>query len=179
MRRAGEAWYEANASFWSPGTTFQQGCEGVMAAATALGFSADELAAINQSWQDVGVVCDGGGGGEPTWSGSASPALATVNNGTVCSTLTVTGEGDAAAAQLDIDGVHDWREILSGTLEHNGAVVEAFPVGTFPSSVGAFSFTDRAVAGMSGSAAGDWILCITDTDEFGDTGTLNSWSVHD
>jgi Zn-dependent metalloprotease len=179
VRRAGEAWYEANASFWSTGTTFQQGCEGVMAAATALGFSADELAAINQSWLDVGVVCDGGGGGEPTWSGTASPALATVDNGSVCTTLTVTGEGDAAAARLDIDGVHDWREILSGTLEHNGAVVEAFPVGTFPSSVGAFSFADRAVPGLSGSAAGDWTLCITDTDAFGDTGTLNNWSVHD
>jgi vibriolysin len=179
-RRAGEAWYEANASFWTEGSTFQQGCEGVIAAATALGFSADELAAISASWQDVGLTCDGGGGGgEPTWSGSSEPALATADNDTVCSTLTVSGEGDAAAAKLDIAGVHDWREILAGTLEHNGATVEAFPVGTFPPSVGDFSFTSRAVPGLTGSAAGDWTLCITDTDAFGDTGTLNSWSVHD
>ncbi len=66
VRRAGEAWFEANASFWSQGTTFEQGCTGIIEAATALGFSADELAAIDQSWQDVGIDCDGGGGpGDP------------------------------------------------------------------------------------------------------------------
>ena len=62
VRRAGEAWYEANASFWSQGTNFEQGCSGIIAAATAIGFSADELAAIDASWQDVGIACDGGGG---------------------------------------------------------------------------------------------------------------------
>ena len=65
VRRAGQAWYEANASFWTPGTTFEQGCEGIVAAATALGFTADELAAIDASWQDVGIACDGGGGPGP------------------------------------------------------------------------------------------------------------------
>jgi Zn-dependent metalloprotease len=59
VRRAGEAWYEANASFWTEGSTFAQGCQGVVGAANALGFSADEVAAITASWADVGVACDG------------------------------------------------------------------------------------------------------------------------
>ena len=62
VRRAGEAWFEANANHWTQGTTFEQGCSGIVAAATALGFSADEIAAIVTSWQEGGVNCDGGGG---------------------------------------------------------------------------------------------------------------------
>ena len=65
VRRAGQAWYEANASYWTPSSTFEQGCQGIIAAATALGFSADEIAAIDQSWQDVGIACDGGPGPGP------------------------------------------------------------------------------------------------------------------
>ena len=40
VRRVGEAFYEANASFWTASTTFEQGCQGTIAAATALGFTA-------------------------------------------------------------------------------------------------------------------------------------------
>jgi Zn-dependent metalloprotease/subtilisin-like proprotein convertase family protein len=119
--------------------------------------------------------CDGGGGG---WSGAAEPNMPLVDNGSACSTVSVTDEGDAAAALLDVAGVHDWRSVLRGTLEHNGAVVDAFPGRTFPSEAGAFTFSNRAVSGLSGSATGDWTLCIIDTDAFGDTGTLNSWAVH-
>jgi len=129
------------------------------------------------SWSmDIVGDCDGGGGGG--WSGSATPNLATVDNGSACTSLTVTGSGDGSGALLSIAGQHDWRSILRGTLAHNGTTVDAFPAGTFPSQPGAFSFTDRAVAGLAGSAAGEWTLCIVDTDAFGDTGVLNSWSVH-
>ncbi len=62
VRRAGEAWYEANASFWSTGTTFEQGCVGIVDAATALGFSQAEIDAIKASWLVTGIQCDGGGG---------------------------------------------------------------------------------------------------------------------
>ena len=120
--------------------------------------------------------CGPGGGG---WSGAAEPELALVDNGSACSTVTVADDGDASVALLDVDGVHDWRSVLRGTLEHNGVVADAFPGRTFPSEAGSFNFTNRAVAGFSGSAAGDWTLCIIDTDAFGDTGTLNSWSVHE
>jgi Zn-dependent metalloprotease/subtilisin-like proprotein convertase family protein len=114
-----------------------------------------------------------------TWSGSATPNLATLDNGQVCTSLNVaTAGGDSSVAKLDIAGRHDFCSILSGTLAHNGATVTAFPTGTFAAGVCNFSFTSRAVPGLSGDSAGTWTLCIRDTDAFGDTGTLNSWSVH-
>jgi subtilisin-like proprotein convertase family protein len=112
------------------------------------------------------------------WSASGSPNLPLVDNGQACTNLTVTGSGDSAAAKLDISGTHSWRSILRGTLAHNGTTVAAFPVSTFPSNTGTFSLTNRAVSGLSGSATGVWTLCIIDTDAFGDTGTLATWSVH-
>jgi subtilisin-like proprotein convertase family protein len=114
------------------------------------------------------------------WSGSATPNLPTIDNGSACTSLTVaTTGGDSAVAKLDISGRHDFRSILRGTLAHNGTTVAAFPTGTFPTGSGTFSFTGRAVPGLTGDAAGTWTLCIIDTDAFGDTGTLNTWSVHD
>jgi subtilisin-like proprotein convertase family protein len=114
------------------------------------------------------------------WSGSATPNMPTIDNGSVCNTLTVATTGGAAsAAKLDISGRHDFRSILRGTLAHNGTTVAAFPTGTFPTGSGTFSFTNRAVAGLSGDSSGTWMLCIVDTDAFGDTGVLNTWAVHD
>jgi subtilisin-like proprotein convertase family protein len=131
-----------------------------------------------QSWS-LAVTADCGpgnpGGG---WSGSASPSLATIDNGSACTTLNVSQAGDAAAVRLDVAGRHDFRSILRGTLTHNGTTVAAFPVNTFPREGGNFSFTGRAVSGLSGSATGMWTLCIIDTDAFNDTGVLNTWSVH-
>ena len=85
----------------------------------------------------------------------------------------------SSIAKLDISGSHDFRSILRGTLAHNGTTVAAFPTGTFPTGSGTFSFTNRAVPGLSGDSSGTWQLCIVDTDAFGDTGVLNSWAVHD
>jgi Zn-dependent metalloprotease/subtilisin-like proprotein convertase family protein len=130
------------------------------------------------SWS-LNIVGNCGGGGGGNWSGSATPNLATIDNGSACTSLNVvTTDGDSSAAKLDISGRHDFRSILRGTLAHNGVTVAAFPTGTFPSNSGTFSFTNRAVPGLSGSANGTWTLCIVDTDAFGDTGTLNTWSVH-
>jgi subtilisin-like proprotein convertase family protein len=113
------------------------------------------------------------------WTGSATPNIATVDNAQVCTNLTVsTTGGDSSLAKLDIAGRHDFCSILSGTLAHNGVTATAFPTATFPSGACNFSFTNRAVPGLSGDSAGTWTLCIRDTDAFGDTGTLNSWSVH-
>jgi subtilisin-like proprotein convertase family protein len=120
----------------------------------------------------------GGGGGGGNWSGSRTPNLATRDNGSVCDSVTVSGSGDSSAARLDISGRHDYRSIHRGTLAHNGVTVAAFPTGTFARGAGTFGFTDRAVSGLSGDAAGVWTLCIIDTDGFGDTGVLSSWSVH-
>ena len=113
------------------------------------------------------------------WSGSASPGMATVDNGEACTSLSVGTSGDASLVQLDLSGTHDYRSILRGTLSHGGITVEAFPTGTFPTGAGTFSLSSRAIAGMSGDASGTWTLCIIDTDGYSDTGVLNTWSVHD
>jgi subtilisin-like proprotein convertase family protein len=112
------------------------------------------------------------------WSGSATPNIATVDNGTVCTSLNVpTTGGDPSLASLNLSGRHDFCASLSGTLTHNGVTVTAFPVGAFPFALCTFNVTG-SVPGMSGDTAGTWTLCITDNDAFGDTGVLNSWSVH-
>jgi len=92
--------------------------------------------------------------------------------------VTTTG-GDSSVVKLDIAGSHDFRSILRCTLAHNSSAVDAFPTGTFPDGSGTFSFTNHAVTGLSGDSSGTWTLCIVDTDAFGDTGVLNTWSVHD
>ena len=139
--------------------------------------AAQDVGTIN-SWslKIVGSCTGGGGGGN--WSGSASPNIATIDNGQVCSSLTVSSTGDASVAKLDISGRHDFCSILSGTLAHNGVTATAFGTGTFANGACNFAFTNRAVAGFSGDAAGTWTFCLRDTDAFGDTGTLNTWAVH-
>jgi len=114
------------------------------------------------------------------FSGSATPNLPTIDNGTACTSLNVTTTGgDSSVAKLDISGTHTFCSILRGTLAHNGTTATAFGTGTFAAGACTFSFTNRSVPGLSGDSAGTWTLCIVDTDAFGDTGTLNTWSVHD
>ncbi len=114
------------------------------------------------------------------WSGSATPNLPTIDNGTACTSLTVpsTPGSDSSLAKLNISGTHTFCSILRGTLAHNGTTVAAFPTGTFPAGQCTFSFTNRGVPGLTGDASGTWTFCIVDTDAFGDTGTLNTWAVH-
>jgi Zn-dependent metalloprotease/subtilisin-like proprotein convertase family protein len=136
--------------------------------------AAIDVGALN-SWS-LNIVGSCGTG----WSGTASPNLATTDNTTVCSSLSVsTTGGDSAQARLNISGRHDFCSVLSGTLAHNGTTVTAFPTGTFPNGACNFTFTNRAGPGLSGSPAGTWTFCIRDNDGFGDTGVLNTWSVHD
>jgi pseudolysin/vibriolysin len=114
------------------------------------------------------------------YSGKAEPNLPLVDNGSACSTITIAGQtGDASTARLDVSGIHDFRSVLRGTLTHNGVTVDAFPVNTFPVGAGGFDFGNRPIPGLAGDVNGDWTVCIVDTDAFGDTGTLQSWSVHD
>lgn len=54
--RAAKAWYLANASYWTASTTFVQGGQGVVDAARALEYSADEVSWLQASWSDVGVT---------------------------------------------------------------------------------------------------------------------------
>ncbi|WP_205520399.1 thrombospondin type 3 repeat-containing protein [Pyxidicoccus caerfyrddinensis] len=114
-----------------------------------------------------------------SWSASGTPNLKTVDNGSACTSLSVTSTtGAASVAKLNISGTHAYRSVLRGTLAHNGTTVEAFPINTFAGGSGTFSFTNRPIAMPAGAAAGTWTLCIYDTDAFGDTGVLNTWSIH-
>jgi hypothetical protein len=54
----GRVWFAANASYWTPVSTFEEGCQGVLDAGRALGVSKQELEALRTSFADVGVVCD-------------------------------------------------------------------------------------------------------------------------
>ena len=58
VRHIAQVWYEANASYWTAGTTYVDACQGTVDAARALGFSGDVVAEIGQSWADVGVTCE-------------------------------------------------------------------------------------------------------------------------
>jgi len=81
-RRAGTAWFAANASYWTASTTFTQGCQGVLDAATALGYTTAERTALRDAWKDVGVFCDG--------------AVAPVN----CNETFTTANGEVASPQF-------------------------------------------------------------------------------
>jgi len=140
--------------------------------------AAADVGTLNSWSLTVKGDCSGGGGGGTSWSASATPNMATVDNGQACTSVTVTGTGNAADVLLDVNGTHSWRSILRATLAHNGVTNAAFPVSTFPASSGTFSFTNRAVAGFTGDATGVWTLCIIDTDAYNDTGSLASWAVH-
>lgn len=140
--------------------------------------AAQDVGTINSWSLNIVGSCTGGGGGA-NWSGSATPNVATIDNGQVCSSLTVsTTGGDSSLAKLSIAGRHDFCSVLSGTLAHGGVTATAFPTGTFANGACNFTLTNRAVAGFSGDASGTWTFCLRDTDAFGDTGTLTSWSVH-
>ncbi|MDB4941786.1 MAG: peptidase [Labilithrix sp.] len=287
VRRAGKAYYEANANYWTASATFKTGCVGVLDAANALGYSAADVASLQQSFADVGVACaptggtggggggtnaipttsitspasgstvsgtvtvtataadsdgtvakvvfklpdgtsvtdttspysvtwnsttfpdgagtitatatdntgatstastvnvtvangtGGGGGGTGDWSASATPNAALKDLTAVCASVSVTGAGNAADVKLDLSGTHTYRSVLKATLAHNGTTATAFATKTFPSSSGTFSLASKAIAGFSGSATGTWTLCVTDSDGYGDSGTLKSFSVHD
>jgi subtilisin-like proprotein convertase family protein len=114
------------------------------------------------------------------WSGSATPNLPTIDNGSACTNLTVASSpgSDSSVAKLDVAGRHDFCSSLRGTLAHNGTTVTAFPTSTFASGACNFAFTGRGVPGLAGDASGTWTVCIIDTDAFGDTGVLNTWGVH-
>lgn len=138
--------------------------------------AAYDTGTLNNWSIDVIADCGGSGGGD--WSASDAPDLATVDNGTVCTSVSVSQDGDAADVHVDLMGQHDWRSILRATLEHGGITQTVFDTGTFPYGAGQFSLSNQAVAGFAGSAQGDWTLCITDTDAYGDTGVLQTWGVH-
>ena len=59
VQQVGAIWVEANAGYWTSGSSFVDACQGTVDAARALGFDAEVAEAVASSWADVGVVCDG------------------------------------------------------------------------------------------------------------------------
>lgn len=144
------------------------------------------LRVVDSNAQDVGTLdawsialvgdCSGATSG---WAASDDPGLPILDDGAACTSVNVTGSGNAAAVKLDLAGTHSYRSVLRATLAHGGVTKEAFPTGTFATGAGSFSQTSRAVAGFTGSATGTWTLCVVDTDAYGDTGSLGTWGVHE
>ena len=84
VHRASNAFFKANASYWTRSTTFQQGCQGVWDAAVALGFTDEEKQYLRASWIDVGVTCGSatGGGTDGGTSSSTSSSSGGSSGGT-------------------------------------------------------------------------------------------------
>jgi vibriolysin len=59
VKRAGMAFFKANDSYWVSSSSFEQSCQGVVAAANELGYSQQEMDWIIESYLDVGVYCYG------------------------------------------------------------------------------------------------------------------------
>ena len=143
---------------------------------TVVDHNAQDVGTLDAWSITIGADCSGTTSG---WAASTSPNVATVDNGQVCSSVTVSGTGNASAVKLDVGGTHSYRSALRATLAHGGVTKEAFPAATFATGPGTFSTTSRAVGGFTGSASGTWTLCVIDTDAHGDTGSLASWGVHE
>jgi Zn-dependent metalloprotease len=58
VQHMASVWFEANAGYWSPSSSYVDACQGTVDAARAIGFDAEVTEAIASSWADVGVVCD-------------------------------------------------------------------------------------------------------------------------
>jgi Zn-dependent metalloprotease/subtilisin-like proprotein convertase family protein len=59
VQKVAKAFYLANDDFWVTGSTFVQGCQGVMDATTTLAWTAAERDALRNTWVESGVYCDG------------------------------------------------------------------------------------------------------------------------
>jgi hypothetical protein len=105
--------------------------------------------------------------------------LPLVDEGSACTTLTVTGSGNAADVRIDLAGHDEDRFALRATLAHGGQTEQVFDVGDFPRDRGVFSLDGRPLGGFRGNAQGEWRLCIVDTEPSGGEGTLDTWSIHD
>jgi subtilisin-like proprotein convertase family protein len=143
-----------------------------------------KLKVVDRQAQDVGTLNSWSihiVGNCVHWSGSATPNLPTIDNGTACTSLNVaTTGGDSAAAKLDFSGSHSFCSVLRGTLAHNGKTVTAFGTGALNvNGPCTFNVTKLVVPGLTGDSSGTWTFCVIDTDAHGDTGVINTWAVHD
>ena len=92
----------ANANYWTASSSFNQGACGVKTAATDLGYSAGDQAAIDAAFSVVGVSCSGGGGNNPPVASFTLKtkgkyvqvaSTSTDSDGTIASLVWDTGDG--------------------------------------------------------------------------------------
>jgi hypothetical protein len=62
VQKAAKAWFSANATYWTSSTNWVQGCQGIVDAAKALGYTSAEIDALGKSWADVGVSVNAASG---------------------------------------------------------------------------------------------------------------------
>ena len=96
VQKASKAWYAANASYWTASATFTQGCQGVVDAATALGYSAADITALGDSWKDVGVTCNYTHVNDFGMSMTPSTATVMAGNSATFMIATIVGPGNTA-----------------------------------------------------------------------------------
>ncbi len=180
IRRASRAWFVANDDFWTSGSTFLAGCNGVLSAATSLGFSATELGHISQSYRDVGVNC--GTVAPPTTCNPTTNGNTTVTSipdnttGGITSTISVPAGGSIASLSLSLNITHTYRGDL--------AVQLVSPQGTSftvhnrtGGSADNLVISNQLITAFAGqSASGTWQLKVQDRAAV-DTGALQSWSL--
>jgi Zn-dependent metalloprotease len=58
VKRVSNAWYTANAHYWTSSTDYQAACQGVLDAARSLKFTTQEVDYLKTSWADVGANCN-------------------------------------------------------------------------------------------------------------------------
>jgi Zn-dependent metalloprotease len=160
-RRAGAAWYEANASYWTASTSFTQACDGVLAAAAALGFSAAERGHLSASWEDVGVECDAVVDCDETLTAEAGTLTSPNFPGnypdsfdrTFCIRPASGGQATLAFSAFDTEPGFDFVRVRSGT----GLTLANTSGATAPSpttgSLIAVSFTSDSANNASGWSA--------------------------
>ena len=155
VKRAGKAYYEANANYWTAGATFITGCTGVLDAATKLAYPAADIAALKQSFADVGVPCTVTSGG----GGSNAAPTATITSPTTGAT--VTGTVTVSATATDSDGTV-------------AKVVFKLPDGTSViDATSPYSVTWNSTAFADGAG----VISATATDNAGATSVVSTVSI--
>jgi pseudolysin/vibriolysin len=80
VKRASQAWYHANAKYWTASSDFTQGCQGVYDAAKELKYTDAELGYIRDSWKDVAVYCGGAAAPPPKCDETFTTATGSVTS---------------------------------------------------------------------------------------------------
>ncbi len=138
-------------------------------------FATDNAGAISQTQQAALEVLNPV---STAWSVSMGAKRTIVDDTTTCEVLTVNSNGEASTVRLTFYLRHSYRKALRLSLRHGADSKTIIEAGQLSASSGTTQRTNLAVPSMSGSAQGQWSLCVEDTDlTQRDKGTLNTFAV--